>query len=168
MLFNTYSLYPDENIAVMHIKDTEIIIDMENFEKVKNYKWILSNGKPVRYWTENYKCYTEPLYKTIIEVEAGLTADYINGNRLDLRKENLRVCTLKERCRHHKLFKNNTTGKSGVSRSKAVKYIISITIDNSETSDKERLMTHCDNLEKAIEIRKKLENIYYKDFAPIV
>ena len=68
-------------------------------------------GRAVRTWSDIHKTYAEPLFKTIMQVSKELTVDYKNSNRLDNRKENLRECTRKERNRHHKLFKNNTTGK---------------------------------------------------------
>jgi hypothetical protein len=150
---------------VIHIGENDVIIDLEDYDRTKHEKWIMSSGRPIRYWYENYKCYSEPLCKSIIAVEKGLTVDYINGNKLDLRKENLRVCTRKERTRHHNLYKNNTTGKSGVCRNTETKYIISISIED-ENGNSDRILLPCDDYKLAVDIRLAFEVIFYKEFAP--
>ena len=167
ILFNTYNLYPDENIAIMHIKEQRVIIDLEDFDKVVNTKWVISNKRPVRYWSQNNTSFTEPLYRLLVEVRSGLTIDYKNGDRLDLRKSNLRECTFKERVRHHNLRKRNTTGKSGVSRTKGGGYLVSINIDKDITEETERLLIPCETLPKAIRLRKSLEKRFYGEYAPI-
>ena len=42
--------------------------------------------------------------------------DHINGDRLDNRSENLRVCTSAQNCRNSRIRSHNTSGFKGVSR----------------------------------------------------
>jgi len=56
--------------------------------------------------------------------------DHINGNTLDNRKNNLRICSRTENSRNTKLSKNNSTGYKGVTYYKRDgKYVAKITVD---------------------------------------
>ena len=51
------------------------------------------------------------LHRFLTDCPQGMVVDHINGNTLDNRRENLRVCTQKENVRNqHKLAKNNKSG----------------------------------------------------------
>ena len=51
--------------------------------------------------------------------------DHINGNTLDNRESNLRVCTHSDNCKNRKMHSNNKTGFKGVSL-KDGKYVAQI------------------------------------------
>lgn len=77
-------------IIITNHKDEYIcsaIIDREDVEKVKNYKWSFS-GKYVRMFNGTSPVY---LHRFILNYDGDLDIDHINGNRLDNRKENLRI-----------------------------------------------------------------------------
>jgi len=54
------------------------------------------------------------LYWFVLGYKGSDEIDHVNGNPLDCRKENLRVCTHAENMRNRKMNKNNTTGYRGV------------------------------------------------------
>jgi len=64
----------------------------------------------------------------------GMSVDHINGNKLDNRKENLRVCTHAENSRNSlRPRSNNKSGLRGVSWSKPLKkWIAQITFEGEK------------------------------------
>ncbi len=61
------------------------------------------------------------MHRIIMNPTTGMEIDHINGDGLDNRKCNLRVCTREENSRNRKLSSINTTGFHGVSISKKEK-----------------------------------------------
>ena len=70
-----------------------VILDDDDYKKFKNLKWYMSDtgyamstnhGEHVR------------LHRLIMNCPEGLVVDHLNGNKLDCRKSNMRVCTQKE------------------------------------------------------------------------
>lgn len=98
----------------------EAIIDKEDVSRISYYKWRLSKGG-----TERSKCngvvtgngketYTNSLHRHIMDCPNNMYVDHINGNRLDNRKCNLRICTNQENNFNAIARNNNTSGYKGV------------------------------------------------------
>lgn len=68
------------------------IIDKEDAERVSNNRWTF-NGKYVRMFNGTSPIY---LHRFILNYEGDLDIDHINGNRLDNRKQNLRIVSRAE------------------------------------------------------------------------
>lgn len=103
-----------ENFALVELYDNsnkvvaEAIIDLEYINIVKSYKWCLDKNGYVKNSKQEY------LHRVIMNTTS-LYVDHINGNTLDNRKENLRICTNADNLKHRvNLPKNNTSGILGV------------------------------------------------------
>lgn len=115
--YNIYDLTGEYGIGYT-TKGEEFYFDLEDYNKIKNYCWNMHRYK------EN--CYIEArgiinnkivkLHRLIMGVSnPEVKIDHINHKTYDNRKSELRVCTNQENTMNHKIHKNNTSGKSGIS-----------------------------------------------------
>lgn len=87
------------------------IVDDEDYERLSKYKWHYS-GRYARRTIMGFKKIS--MHQDILGTYNGV-ADHINGNRLDNRKQNLRVCSHAGNAMNRKVIaKNNTSGYKGV------------------------------------------------------
>lgn len=90
------------------------IVDNNMFDYLNQWKWTLEKRYAVRK-VKNKAIY---MHRLVAKPSDGLEVDHINGNSLDNRKTNLRVCTHKQNCQNTKKQSNNTSGYKGVSFNK--------------------------------------------------
>jgi hypothetical protein len=99
----------------------ETIVDDDVYEWAKEFKWYAANWKTGFYAGRGGKQINkkrEPniaLHREIMNPPKGFMVDHINGNTLDNRRENLRICTNTQNQKNSKLSKTNTSGYKGVS-----------------------------------------------------
>lgn len=99
--------------------DKYAVVDDDDFIALKKYQWKLwtcGNGKEYvgRDVFENGQYKPVLMHRQLLNAEKGLSVDHINGDGLDNRKINIRICTHKENMRNRKIHKNNTSGFRGV------------------------------------------------------
>jgi hypothetical protein len=102
-----------------------ILVDSEDYEKVTSFTWRLQKyNTPGKFRVITGARKTQLyLHHLILPCPTGYVIDHINGNGLDNRKENLRICTNQENSFNHDISKNNTSGYTGVSlRKKSGKF----------------------------------------------
>lgn len=88
----------------------EAIINIKDYEKVKDYKWGLHDGR--------VRCTTlkKYLHQVIVgTIDEGMEIDHKNLNQLDNRKCNLRVAKRAQNVWNTKLRLTNTSGFKGIS-----------------------------------------------------
>jgi hypothetical protein len=94
------------------------IVDDEDYDFLIQWKWHLSNRGYAR--RNNYVegVIVNPksilMHRVILGDPIGFQVDHINGDKLDNRKSNLRVCTTGENARNRGKNKNGTSGYKGV------------------------------------------------------
>jgi hypothetical protein len=138
----------------------EFYFDKEDYDKIKDYCWCASITKGVkRLSTRN------PKTKKIIRMHILLgykNYDHIDKNELNNVKSNLRRCTHQQNDFNRGLYKNNTSGITGVYwNKKSNKWVASIMIDG-----KTKYLGLFIDKKEAIKTRLKAEQIYFKEFSP--
>jgi len=73
---------------------TPTIVDDEDFEYLSKYKWTLSDGYVKRAQVKRYSSTAVLMHREIMQPPKHLYIDHINHNKLDNRKENLRIVSL--------------------------------------------------------------------------
>lgn len=103
------------------------IVDDDDFEDLSLYKWFAKKEGGIFYAARSYgaKRNTMKMHIYIMKPVDGFVIDHINGNGLDNRKSNLRICSHAENMRNRKLHKDNSSGYKGVSKNKG-KYVARI------------------------------------------
>lgn len=98
------------------------VVDDDDFQRVSKYKWSLrkenktNNTFYVRSMTFKKRGDNATLlHRLITNAPDGYDVDHANGNGLDNRRGNLRVCTHQMNGANQKTPKHNTTGFKGVS-----------------------------------------------------
>lgn len=110
-----------------------VLIDAEDYEKVKGYRWHLLRKKAEaeNLWyfsTTTFLPYLNKrasvfLHRMIMDCKNGdgFIVDHKNHNTLDCRKENLRICTAFDNMRSVRKNKRNTSGYKGICQNPVTK-----------------------------------------------
>ena len=90
------------------------LVDDADYEWLNAHKWYYAYGYAVRaiWWLGNKTVW---MHREIIGTPEGLRTDHINGDGLDNRRVNLRVCTPSENACNRGAPSNNISGFKGVS-----------------------------------------------------
>ena len=161
------------NSAIRYLSLTQgkvAIIDAEDYLKVCGYFYYLSLGYAVRSVTQNFLTKSGRraqrlvfLHRDIMNPPKGMQVDHINGDPMDNRKCNLRICTAQQNSRNRRLSKRCKSGCPGVRLSENQKsWIVTISIEGK--------LKHLRTLPykykmEAIQVRREAEKKYYGEFA---
>jgi len=145
-------------------------VDNDDFNKFAIYRWFSiksRNGiRPSRQISVNGKIIQIQLSRAIMKFPENMQVDHINGDTLDNRKCNLRICTPSENSHNRKKSAFNTSGYKGVSWDKRNKkwrvmiscnnkqYYLGLFIDKIKAAKKYDI--------KAKELHKEFANLNFK------
>lgn len=90
------------------------IVDDDNYLRLAKYSWFCHQGYARRCLYLNGRQKHLTMHSEIIECPPGFRRDHKNGNRLDNRRENLRVVTSLQNAQNAGLSAANTCGLKGV------------------------------------------------------
>lgn len=120
----------------MQIGEYTIQIDDDDYEKISQFYWHYNaskiGGPYFRGWVKIDDGIRKHVYlhRYIMDAPRDKHVDHINGNTLDNRKSNLRLCSQLDNTHNAKVSKRNTTGYKGVTYNKRErKYKAQICLD---------------------------------------
>jgi len=91
------------------------LVDDDLYEELSRYKWYYKLGYAARNdYIAPYTQITVRMHRFVINAPKGIMVDHINGNMLDNRKINLRLCNSSENQANSCLRVDNKSGYKGV------------------------------------------------------
>lgn len=114
------------------------VVDDEDFEQLNQYKWYAhkqsNNCYASRTIRLNKRKITIKMHREVLNAGNGISVDHINGNGLDNRKENIRLCTTQQNAfnRKHPHPKNKLKTKGVRWHNGARKFIAKIKINGKK------------------------------------
>lgn len=149
--------YEDYAEIIIYNKQCEEIartlIDLDDVDKVKSHKWHLKEN--------DYVCSGGILlHRLIMAPDDDMVVDHINHDKLDNRKDNLRICTQQQNMMNNKIRKNNTSGVTGVAWHKEKNKWRSVIMVNH----KQIHIGYYSDIDDAIEARRNAEIEYFGEY----
>lgn len=140
-------------------KGIEFKIDTSLLNKCLRYTWCLSKtGYLVA--TVNYK--VTKMHRYLLDVsDSNVVVDHINGDALDNRLANMRLCSNSENTKNTGMKATNTSGYVGIRTTKHGRYNVRIMINRKQI----HVGNYC-TFSDAIIARQKAEIKYYGEFSP--
>ena len=147
--------------------DFDFLISKEDYNKCNDFVWSINKygrnkiTKPYYYANNSSVGF---IHRYLTDAPKGMLVDHINGNTLDNRRENLRICTKSENNWNRFFESRNKSNKIGVywnDKLPTPKWMAYISIN------KQRIhLGYFNNYEDAVNARIKAEEKYYKEFKP--
>lgn len=157
---NEIVVYEDyAEIILYNVKKEEVArtkIDKDKVDVVKCYKWCISKG----YVQTTIDKKNVKLHRFISNPQDGVVVDHINGDKLDNRIENLRICTQQQNIFNSKKKATNKSGVTGVCWDKrSGKWSSQIMVNYKKIH-----LGYFDDFNQAVKVRKEAEEKYFGEF----
>ena len=144
-----------KKIIAKNDKTIEILVDDEDYEFLSSFKW----GVYDRYADASIGNKTVKMHRLISGAKSSQCVDHINGNTIDNRRENLRLCSFAQNSQNRKLNKNSSTGAKGVQLMKNGKYRVRV-----QAFGKRNHIGVFETLNEAINARDKYAKEHHGEF----
>ena len=106
------------------------LVDDEDYNELIKHRWYANNNGGHSYAVKSSSGGIQ-MHRVIMGAPPNKVVDHINGNGLDNRRKNLRICTNAENRRNQKLSKTNKSGFKGIYWHKRVnKWVVQISFNN--------------------------------------
>ena len=155
---NEYKICNDYVIGFVRNTDKQFLIDIDDYNDIKNYNWAIDNHGYVV--TKRYGK-TIKLHRLIMNIQnSKIQVDHINNDKTDNRKSNLRIATPKDNMHNRKPSIINKSGCVGVTYDEERrKWVARLTFNGNEV-----LRKRFNSKEEAINARIDAENKYFGEF----
>ena len=104
--------------TTIQIQGYQLKVDADFAADINPDLWTCCHVKGVPYFRSSYRGKVARLHRVVMNAPRGMCVDHINGDTLDNRRSNLRICTRGENNTNRGMRKTNTSGKKGVHRIK--------------------------------------------------
>ena len=141
---------------IKNIKIAEAIVDIDDLAKVSPYNWHLhGHGYAARFTAPRL------IHQLILPAPKNKWIDHINGDKLDNRKKNLRLCSPSQSGMNVPVRCNNSSGVTGVYFHKfSKKWMARITVGG-----KTIFLGKFKDFRKAMKVRLSAQEEYFGEFA---
>ena len=158
--YNTYDLTGEYGIGYTS-KGEEFYFDLEDYDKIKDYYWLKTEYGYIHSTNRKDKQYVF-LHRLVMNInDPEIICDHINCNKIDNRKNNLRIATRSGNATNRPPYEKSVSGYSGVTFDKTKnKWLVRIYINHKQVN-----LGCYDNLDEAIAKRLKAEEKYYGEFS---
>ena len=137
------------------------IVDDGDYDWLTQWKWCYDAGYAMRNIYSKTGRILKPMHALIMETPKGMDTDHINGDKLDNRRGNLRICTHAENMRNRGKQSDNESGYKGVMKHKNKgKWVANIVV-----SGKSIYLGIYDNPEKAARAYLLASKEYFGEFS---
>ena len=160
--FNKYDLSGEYGIGYTS-KGEEFYFDLEDYEKIKGYTWRVNKKGYVHTSLQfDNKRQVIMMHNLVMGNESDdVIIDHITHNVNDNRKSQLRQTVHSQNNMNHSLYKNNTSGCSGVTwKEKNQKWEVRINVNKKRYN-----LGLYDDLNEAIKVRKEAEQKYFGEYS---
>lgn len=147
------------------IINNKVLIDKEDLDLILSFDRYVSINKSgyALMWVNDKELFLHRLIMGLSDrfnKNDNLIVDHINGNKLDNRKSNLRICTKNKNPINCDIYKNNTSGEKGVYWNKKLqKWVAAIQCNNQPHH-----LGVFENFEDAVKARKEAEDKYFGEY----
>ena len=144
--------------------DFKVLFDLEDYGFISSQKWMINKSKGSKTYYNFYVMNHDRklLHRLLMDSPNRMIIDHINGDSMDNRKENLRICTIRDNSKNNKMHKHNKSGHKGVFwyyYNNVNKWKVYICVNNERMN-----LGYYDTYEEACKVREDAEKKYFGEF----
>lgn len=107
------------------------LLDDDDYERFAAFRWTRSKSKRTSYAIRSGGGgdSTVYLHREVAGAVQGQEVDHVNGNGLDCQRRNLRLATRSTNMANTRLYRSNTSGFKGVTRTRSGRWMAQVMVD---------------------------------------